>query len=206
MLLPPQTSDVVPGVNNALVEAVIVLAPLPEQPSPAPSASALLAAALEHVQQQLGVSGDAARAAAWAVACNVAGRSSVPAAQRRALTAQLTRQGGLGWAAGDPVRLRAMAAALLAQLKPLAVQHVAPGSAVAQQLALERCYALGQRRCAHLGCTNIPLLLGAGAGGSGQAGRSRKCTGCRSVRFCSEACSRADWRVHKQACRQLAAA
>ncbi len=104
-------------------------------------------------------------------------------------------------------------AELLSRLTPLAQQHVATCSPAAKELALQRCALLSHRRCAHLGCTNLPLLLGLSSGGSSNSSsggskpaRSFQCTGCRAVRFCSEACSRADWRVHRQACRQLAAA
>ncbi len=32
------------------------------------------------------------------------------------------------------------------------------------------------------------------------------CGGCHSVRYCSEACGRAHWRVHRVECRRLQAA
>lgn len=116
-----------------------------------------------------------------------------------------------------------MAEALLPLLKAAAQQRAAPGSPPAQQAALERCLALGARRCAHLGCTNAAVLLGVTGGGSGSnggsgsgaagsvgrasggGGGSRRCSGCMAVRFCCAACSKAEWRQHKAACRQLAA-
>ena len=45
--------------------------------------------------------------------------------------------------------------------------------------------------CAAEGCTNTQGL--------------RKCGGCGTVRYCSEACSRAHWRAHKAECRRLQA-
>ena len=200
-----QTFRLMRGVHKAALAAAVGLAPLPAQRAPPASAAALLAAAVQHVQQQLGLSGEPARSVARLVAIDAASHSALPAAQRRAFMVQISRPGQQMWANASPTEARAWAAALLEQVKPVAERHIAVGSPAALDLALERCYAVGQRRCAHLGCTNVPLLLGAGAGGSQQPARSRKCTGCSAVRFCSEACSRADWRVHKQACRQIAA-
>lgn len=58
--------------------------------------------------------------------------------------------------------------------------------------------ALGQRRCAHLRCTNL-------VGASEAEMRPRRCGGCGTLRYCSEACSRAHWRAHRAACRRLQA-
>jgi hypothetical protein len=58
-------------------------------------------------------------------------------------------------------------------------------------------------RCAHavaeLGCANLRCANLAGDPGA----RGRRCGGCHLVRYCSEACSRADWEVHKATCRLL---
>jgi hypothetical protein len=52
--------------------------------------------------------------------------------------------------------------------------------------------------CNNPSCENL-------AGVSEAAASCKACTGC-SCRYCSVACQRADWKRHKQACRQLAAA
>ena len=52
------------------------------------------------------------------------------------------------------------------------------------------------RRCANVRCTNL-------SGPSEAALRVKLCTGCRTVRYCSEACSQADWQAHRLACRLL---
>lgn len=44
------------------------------------------------------------------------------------------------------------------------------------------------------------------APGCGAVHGLRLCAGCRSVRYCGEACSRAHWRAHKAKCRRLQAA
>jgi hypothetical protein len=56
-----------------------------------------------------------------------------------------------------------------------------------RQLAVEQSRALGTLRCAHLGCTNL-------AGGSEAQLESKRCSGCKTERFCSDACSQAAWR------------
>ena len=88
------------------------------------------------------------------------------------------------------------------QLMPLAEevaallsQHwAAPEQVAAAQL--EAADAAGARRCAHLRCPNV----------CGTA--SKRCTGCRAVRYCGLACSHADWRAggHRKVCKVLAAA
>ena len=203
-LLHVQAAPVLKGVFLALMRVVPVLAPMPRLDAPPNSTAALVAAGTRHVRQHLSLSGRQAEAAGAVVARQALLTSNLTAAQQRALGAQLDRATRLDFTASQ---MLTDCNALLARLKPLARQHVAPGSPAAQELALARCAALRRRRCAHLGCTNVPLLLGAGDGSSGsKPAKSYKCAGCRAVRFCSEACSRADWRVHKQACRQLAAA
>ena len=60
-----------------------------------------------------------------------------------------------------------------------------------QQLALRQARALGAaRRCGNLRCSNL-------AGPSEAQLRTHKCSGCRTVRFCSAECSKAAWREHK---------
>ncbi|KAL4430722.1 hypothetical protein ABPG75_005978 [Micractinium tetrahymenae] len=90
-----------------------------------------------------------------------------------------------------------------AQLLPRLEEAAAAG---AQERAVQRCMALSQRKCAHLGCTNAALLAGPLPGvPADEAPRPRRCGGCRRVRYCSEECCRADWRAHRRACRALAA-
>ena len=43
------------------------------------------------------------------------------------------------------------------------------------------------------------------APGCGATRGLKRCGGCRAVRYCSEACSRAHWREHKSECRRLQA-
>jgi hypothetical protein len=52
--------------------------------------------------------------------------------------------------------------------------------------------------CNNPSCENL-------AGVSEAAASCKACPGCR-CRYCSAACYRADWRRHKHACKQLAAA
>jgi hypothetical protein len=66
-----------------------------------------------------------------------------------------------------------------------------------EQLAVQQARALGTLRCANLGCTNLSAASKAQV-------HSKLCSGCRVVRFCSEACSQAAWRQHKVACKLLA--
>ncbi|EFN51023.1 hypothetical protein CHLNCDRAFT_59342 [Chlorella variabilis] len=49
--------------------------------------------------------------------------------------------------------------------------------------------AAGVRVCAAEGCGNTSGL--------------RRCSRCRAVRYCSEACSHAHWKAHKAECRRL---
>lgn len=57
--------------------------------------------------------------------------------------------------------------------------------------------ALATRPCACIGCTAIE-----GASEADLA-RSKRCSGCGRVRYCSKGCQRADWRAHKVVCREL---
>jgi hypothetical protein len=58
---------------------------------------------------------------------------------------------------------------------------------------------LGLRHCGNLRCANV-------AGTSEADLQIRKCASCHTLRYCSAACQRADWRRHKGGCRLLAAA
>lgn len=85
----------------------------------------------------------------------------------------------------------------LAAVQAAAKSQEAPGSDPSE-LALRATLALAQRRCAYLRCSNM-------AGESEAKLRPRRCSGCATVRYCSEACSRAHWQAHKAACRRLQA-
>ncbi|EFN52439.1 hypothetical protein CHLNCDRAFT_138967 [Chlorella variabilis] len=69
-----------------------------------------------------------------------------------------------------------------------------------EQLAVRRARALAVLKCANPRCSRL-----AGAS-EAAAPRGRLCSGCRTVRFCSEACSRQEWPQHRAACRLLRAA
>lgn len=185
--------------TSLLCAAEQLVPPLPQAaPSSPPASDAeLLAAAEQQVRHHLGLSGKAAQAAA----VQLVRRSAADGAQADRHLRQLA--GLIGALSIDYQEVQELSNSLLPRLDDVAAEQTKAGSAAAKELALARCAALRCRCCAHLGCTNMPLLLGAG---DGQRPRSYKCTGCRAARFCSVACSRADWRVHKQACRQLAAA
>lgn len=70
-----------------------------------------------------------------------------------------------------------------------------------QQQLLAVAAALAARPgCGNLRCTNCT-----GADERGMP-KGRRCSGCRTVRFCSAACQREAWPQHRVACRLLAAA
>jgi hypothetical protein len=68
--------------------------------------------------------------------------------------------------------------------------------------ALQLARAAGGRSCAYLCCANLTM-----EGREAEGKLTQKCGQCRSVRYCSRACSVADWRAgHKRVCKALAAA
>ena len=76
-----------------------------------------------------------------------------------------------------------------------------PAPASEQEAKQRAALALSHRSCAHLGCSNVA------SGCEAQAWRcSKKCGGCRRVRYCGEECCRADWRAHRRVCAALVAA
>ena len=106
----------------------------------------------------------------------------------------------------DAVEALSLEDLLLMEAQLLPQLQMPPGAPAAQALARERCQLLAGRRCANLGCTNAQLLLhGAGSSTDGEAGKPMRCGGCRQVRYCSEACSHADWQRHRRACKALVA-
>ncbi|KAL4458940.1 hypothetical protein ABPG75_013805 [Micractinium tetrahymenae] len=69
---------------------------------------------------------------------------------------------------------------------------------------LELAQAASLRACANLRCASVGAAGGMAAGN--QVG-SKRCGACRSVRYCGQACCRADWAAgHRRVCRHLAAA
>jgi hypothetical protein len=83
-----------------------------------------------------------------------------------------------------------------AQQRLQATTQELQAAAAGAELVLRR--ARGLRSCANPRCVNL-------AGASEAALRGRRCGGCGAVRYCSEACCRADWRAHRRACRLLQA-
>ena len=64
---------------------------------------------------------------------------------------------------------------------------------------LEVAAAAGGRSCAYLWCANLTV-----EGREAEGKPTQKCGRCRSVRYCSRACSVADWRAgHKRVCMTL---
>jgi hypothetical protein len=67
-----------------------------------------------------------------------------------------------------------------------------PDQRAAERLELARIAAT--RRCAYLRCANMEA----------DSARIKKCSACKAVRYCSTACSHADWRAgHKRVCKAL---
>ncbi len=86
-----------------------------------------------------------------------------------------------------------LAGALLAHWQEQDAEHERQQAA---QLELARAAAT-RASCAHLACSNLDAT----------GRRGKLCSGCRVARYCSHACSMADWRAgHRAACRLLAAA
>lgn len=99
----------------------------------------------------------------------------------------------------DPGLITALEASLQAlQSAAAAVEVPLPDhqSPAEQQLAMDA--ALSKLRCCNPACTNF-------AGSSEGQLPSKLCSGCRTVRFCCEACSRAHWPQHRRACKLVAA-
>ena len=74
-----------------------------------------------------------------------------------------------------------------------------PLSPAAQQLAVRRARALALLKCGNPRCARLEGCSEAAAP------RGKRCSGCRLVWFCSEACSQAEWPQHKHACKLLQA-
>lgn len=56
---------------------------------------------------------------------------------------------------------------------------------------------LATRACSHTRCTTV-----VGPSEEDQP-RGKRCSGCRTVRYCGVGCQKADWPTHKAACREL---
>ncbi|KAL4428412.1 hypothetical protein ABPG75_002501 [Micractinium tetrahymenae] len=80
-----------------------------------------------------------------------------------------------------------------------AANQAAAALPLTAELALRRARALSARPgCGNPRCADLT--------GPSEAGRRGKlCTGCMLVRYCCTACSKADWKAHRPACRLLVA-
>lgn len=68
-----------------------------------------------------------------------------------------------------------------------------------QAVALRRAHALAARAgCGNPRCASL-------AGASEAAGRGKRCSACKLLRFCGPECSRQEWRWHKLGCSVLKA-
>jgi len=77
-----------------------------------------------------------------------------------------------------------------------AMKDVVEGGEVQKQRAVSRAHAMATLQCGYVGCRTIALPNEKG----------RLCSGCKVVRYCSETCSKADWKKHhKIACKAIAA-
>lgn len=61
--------------------------------------------------------------------------------------------------------------------------------------AIKKAEVLAVRPCAYLGCATLSGLL--------RQAPSKKCAGCKVVRYCSLQCQKFDWKAHKMACKAL---
>lgn len=126
-----------------------------------------------------------------------------PVAWEGALAADLVRGRGWGVLACTlsiaPLRFVVSACAFFQPLAPPCARlqdkaHEAAGSVLDHREA-----ALALLPCANVACCNV-------GGGSDAALYSRRCSGCKTARFCSVHCSHQAWAAeHRRACRQLAA-
>ena len=80
---------------------------------------------------------------------------------------------------------------------PGSTQERQPAAQDESQVAVARAYAqaLAARCRASLACTNLVGLSEAACHCHG-----RRCSGCRTMRFCCRECSVAAWPAHRQAC------
>jgi MYND finger len=77
-----------------------------------------------------------------------------------------------------------------------AMDGVLEGGTVQEGRAIARAKAMATLQCGYVGCRTVML--------PGQ--KSRLCSGCKVVQYCSERCLKADWKKnHKIACKAIAA-
>ena len=114
---------------------------------------------------------------------------AIQAALRQPVAPQAAARAAPAQAAAPPARA-APAVAPAARAAPAATT-AAPSAAAAAAAARPPQRPPAPRVCAAPGCPSTHGL--------------RRCGGCGTVRYCSEACSRAHWREHKVACRRLQA-
>jgi len=78
----------------------------------------------------------------------------------------------------------------------VAMKDVVPGSEVQEKRAVARAKAMATLHCGYVGCRTVVL----------PGHNSKICSGCKCVKYCSEACLKADWKKnHKSACKAIAA-
>ncbi len=77
--------------------------------------------------------------------------------------------------------------------------------ALADPPSEQQLLAVAAALATRLGCGNLCCINCTGADERGMP-KGRRCSGCRTVRFCSAACQREAWPQHRVACRLLAAA
>ena len=90
-----------------------------------------------------------------------------------------------------PEALSAAGASTLAASQVLEAAQAPPAGSKAKAEAQPADAATKRRTCAATGCNATHCL--------------RRCGGCGVARYCSDACSRAHWRVHRAECRRLQA-
>lgn len=140
---------------------------------------------------------DGLQASVWRCIHQLAAHLPLPAARLAALQRQLA---ALLVPASQPQLAAAWAVAEVAvglPDQPSAEGLPQPTTEAALSLARRRALALATRRsCASPVCASL-------AGACEAADVGRRCSGCSAVRFCSDACSRADWSQHKPFCKAV---
>ncbi|EFN51606.1 hypothetical protein CHLNCDRAFT_54991 [Chlorella variabilis] len=139
-------------------------------------------------QAEAAVTGPASAAAAEAAAEAAAGQ--LLAEEEREREQQAVRQAAkAAKRQRQKERRRQRAAVPAGDAGGIAAGQAAGAELTPQQVEAAVEAAARVRVCAAEGCGNTSGL--------------RRCSGCRAVRYCSEACSHAHWKAHKIECRRL---
>ena len=69
---------------------------------------------------------------------------------------------------------------------------------------MERLNLLAMRRCAYLGCTTLTPFMDASSEGVARQKKTKLCSRCKIVRYCSAACQKLDFNDHKASCKAAA--